>query len=165
MGLLSLIPIKDWFYGAVIVGLILFGWHEVNHLKAEGAAHEVAALKVSSDALVAQEAAHVALVAKTYAASAAATTETLNAQLQTADAQHASDAERLRQFSAYRSTHPDVARTAQPSSGAGTNSAGQGEDFVSELGSAGVSLADALRASSDALNACMADRGALTGKP
>jgi hypothetical protein len=165
--LLALIPSKDWIYGAIIAGLIAFGFYEVHHLKAEGAASEVTALKVSSDKLIAQETAHVALVAKTYAAAAAATQETLDEQVQTAARAQVSDSERLREYSAYRSTHPDVASAA----GAGGNtvtgspSAGQGEDFVSELGSAGVSLADALRGTSAALTACMSDRDSLTGKP
>jgi hypothetical protein len=163
--LLALIPIKDWFYGAIIVGLLLFGWHEVEHLKAEGAAHEVAALKVSSDKLVAQEAAHVALVAKNYAAAAAATTETLNAQIQTASTQHAADLKRVQDFADYRRSHPDVASATQPAAGAGTSGTGQSEDFDSELRLSSVSLADALRDSSSALSACMVDRNSLTGKP
>jgi hypothetical protein len=165
--LLALIPFRDWIYGALIVGLIVFGIHERNHLIAEGAAHEVAALKESSDKLIAKETAHVALVAKTYAAAAAQTQGDLDAKIQAADAQHTSDAQRLREYSAYRSTHPDVASPAGASgnSGAGTSSAGQSEDFVASLGQSGVALADALRDTSAALSACMKDRNDLTGKP
>ena len=49
--LLALIPTKDAIYGALILCIVLFGVYEVHHLKAEGAAHEMAALKASSDKL------------------------------------------------------------------------------------------------------------------
>lgn len=163
--LLALIPFRDWCWAALLAGLIAFGLYEHHHLIAEGAAHEVAALKVSSDKLIAQEAAHVAEVAKNYAASAAALQGKLDEQTQTADARHAADLKRVQDFSAYRRAHPDVAGTGQPAPSAGTSGTGQVEDFDSELRLASVSLADALRGSSAALGACMADRDALTGKP
>jgi len=56
MGLLALIPSRDWFYGAAILGLLIFGVYERQHLINEGAAHEVAALKASSDKLKAETA-------------------------------------------------------------------------------------------------------------
>ena len=166
MGLLALIPIKDWFYGAVIVGLILFGIHEVNHLKAEGAAHEVAALKVSSDKLIAQETAHVALVAKTYAASAAKTTETLDEQTQATAAAQSDAAQRLSDFNAYRRSHPTVASAggAGGSAGQGTGSGGSDSERLSSLEQVALDLAGAVAAGRNALSACMAERDALTGK-
>ena len=166
MGLLALIPIKDWFYGAVIVGLILFGIHEVNHLKAEGAAHEVAALKVSSDKLISQETAHVALVAKTYAASAAKTTETLDEQTQATAAAQSDAAQRLSDFNAYRRSHPTVASAggAGGSAGQGTGSGGSDSERLSSLEQVALDLAGAAAAGRNALSACMAERDALTGK-
>ena len=166
MGLLALIPIKDWFYGAVIVGLILFGIHEVNHLKAEGAAHEVAALKVSSDKLIAQETAHVALVAKTYAASAAKTTETLDEQTQATAAAQSDAAQRLSDFNAYRRSHSAVASAggAGANQGAGTDSGGSDSERLSSLEQVALDLAGAAAAGRNALSACMAERDALTGK-
>lgn len=167
MALLSLIPFKDWVYGGIIVALLIGFGVFVHHERTVGAAHEVAALQKSSQELIAKETAHVALVAKTYAAAAAATQGDLDAKIQAADAQHTSDAQRLREYSAYRSTHPDVASPAGASrnNGAGTSGAGQGEDFVASLGQSGVALADALRDTSAALSACMKDRNDLTGKP
>ena len=166
MGLLALIPIKDWFYGALIVGLILFGIHEVNHLKAEGAAHEVAALKVSSDKLIAQEAAHVAQVAKAYAASAAKTTETLDEQTQATAAAQSDAAQRLSDFNAYRRSHPTVASTggAGGSADQGTGSGGSDSERLSSLEQVALDLAGAAAAGRNALSACMAERDALTGK-
>ena len=165
MALLSFIPARDWCWAILLAALLAFSVHFVHKKEAEAVAHETAALKASSDALVKKEAAHVAEVAKNYAASAAATTETLNEQIQAANAQHTSDADRLREYDAYRRAHPAVASTGKPADGSGTSGTGQGEDFVGELGQAGVSLADALRGTTEALSACMADRNSLTGKP
>jgi hypothetical protein len=51
MGLLALVPVKDWLYGGVILAMLAgFGWYTV-HERNLGAAHEVAALKASSDRL------------------------------------------------------------------------------------------------------------------
>jgi len=165
--LLALIPGKDLIYGGLIVALLLFGIHEVNHLKAEGAAHEVAALKVSSDKLIAQEAAHVALVANAYAASAAKTTETLDEQTQATAAAQSTAAQRLSDFNAYRRSHPTVASAggAGGSAGQGTNGGGSDSERLSSLEQVALDLAGATAAGHNALSACMADRDALTGKP
>ena len=56
MGLLALIPLKDWVYGGLIVTLLIFGVYEKHHLIAEGQQHELAALKLSSDKLQKQTA-------------------------------------------------------------------------------------------------------------
>jgi hypothetical protein len=58
--LLAMIPGKDLVYGALIVALLIFGVYERNHLIAEGAQHELAALKLSSDRLQKQTAAQTA---------------------------------------------------------------------------------------------------------
>lgn len=60
MPLLSLIPIKDWVYGGLIVALLIgFGVY-TKHERNVGAAHEVAALKASSDKLERETAAQTA---------------------------------------------------------------------------------------------------------
>ena len=54
--LLALIPGKDLAYGSAIIALLIgFGWYTI-HERNLGAAHEIAALKVSSDKLIAQTA-------------------------------------------------------------------------------------------------------------
>src|ERR1700675_4685145 len=163
--ILSLIPIKDWIYGAIIAGLIAFGFYEVHHLKAEGAAHEVAALKESSDKLIAQETAHVALVAKTYAAQAAKTTETLDEQTQATAAAQSDAAQRLRNYDAYRRSHPDVARTGQPATDAAVSGAGEVVQRFSRMEQVALQLIGAAANSRDALTSFMTDRVVMTGKP
>ena len=54
--LLALIPGKDLAYGSAIIALLIgFGWYTI-HERNLGAAHEIAALKASSDKLIAQTA-------------------------------------------------------------------------------------------------------------
>ena len=60
MGLLALIPIKDWIYGGIISALLVFGVYEKHHLITEGQQHELAALKLSSDKLQKQTAVETA---------------------------------------------------------------------------------------------------------
>jgi hypothetical protein len=60
MPFLALIPVKDWIYAGIIAALLAgFGWYTV-HERNLGAAHEVAALKTSSDKLQQQTAVQTA---------------------------------------------------------------------------------------------------------
>lgn len=60
--LLALIPFKDWVYGGIILSLLVgFGLYTV-HERNLGAAHEVAALKASSDKLTKETAAQTAVL-------------------------------------------------------------------------------------------------------
>ncbi len=102
MPLLALIPTKDWIYAGIILAMLGgFGWYTV-HERDIGKAHEIAALKKSSDELQAKAAAHVVQVAKAYATASTSNMETLNAQLKVASDRHNSDARRLREYEAYR---------------------------------------------------------------
>jgi hypothetical protein len=165
--LLALIPLKDWIYlsliAALLGGFAAYTIHERNL----GAAHEVATLKKSSDELQAKAAAHVAQVAKAYSTASTVNLENLNAQLKAASDQHDSDAQRLREYDAYRRAHPAVA-SAQTGSGIGVSGgSGTSEDdgrFAS-LEQVALQLATAGREVNSSLSACMADRDALTGKP
>jgi hypothetical protein len=58
--LLALIPAKDWFYGALIVGLLIFGVHLHHKILAEGIAKQQAADAQASAVLVKQTAAQTA---------------------------------------------------------------------------------------------------------
>ena len=102
IALFKLIPLKDWLYVAailtVIVGLTSYTVHE----RRVGAAHEVAALKASSDKLNAAADAKIAALTKEHAATVAQVESKLDAQLQSALTQHDADLKRLRDFDAYR---------------------------------------------------------------
>lgn len=133
----------------------------------KGATVELAKMKSSSDALLAAANAKIATLTADHAKQVAAIIGVIDNERKANAVSSASDAERLREYDAYRRQHPAVASAGggPANQGAGANSAGQGEDFVSELGQAGVSLAGALRDSGTALNACTVERDGLTGKP
>jgi hypothetical protein len=166
MSLLSLIPGKDLFYGAVIVVLLLFGWHEVNHLKAEGAAKEVTALQVSSAKLTAAAQKQVQETATNYASTLVTVKENLDGQVKAAATQHDIDAQRLREYDAYRRQHPAVASAGTGPSGqsAGSTSAGSDEPRLASLEQVALGLADGGREVSIALTSCVKERESLTGK-
>ena len=164
--ILSLIPLKDWIYGAIIVALITFYNVHVHNLETQAAAHEVAALKISSDKLQQAAAKQVTQTAADYAASLSTIKGNLDEQVKVAATQHDSDAQRLRDYDAYRRQHPALGSTAggpgSPASGAGSTISV--DDVLGSMEQAGLSLATAVRLDSSALAACMADRDALTGK-
>lgn len=162
--LLALIPLKDWLYAGLIAFLIIFGVVQYHDIEAKGAAHEAAtvqALSVKTDAaakekndkLTADYSAAVVTVGVTYAKA-----------MQTADAAHAADVQRLQHFAAANhGASPGVGGTA--GSGAAAD-AGTGSALALGVVPAerAVDLADALRADDAALTQCYADRDALTGK-
>lgn len=164
--LLSLIPGKDLVYGALIVALIIFGVYERNHLIAEGAQHELAALKISSDRLQQAAAKQVTQTAADYAASLSTIKENLDEQQRTNSVLASTDAQRLRDFDAYRRSHPALGGAA---GGPGPQATGAGstitvDEVLSGLEQSAQSLAAATRSASAALTACMADRDSLVGK-
>lgn len=165
--LLKLVPLKDWVYLSLILALLGgFGAYTI-HERHLGAAHEITVLKKSSDELQAKAAAHVIQVAKAYSTASTANEEKLNAQLKAASDQHDSDAQRLREYDAYRRSHPAVA--SAPNAGgvvaAGGSSASSDEHELESLELVALGLATAGREVSAALTACVADRNSLTGKP
>jgi hypothetical protein len=167
LALLKLVPLKDWIYLSLIVALLGGFVSYTIHERDIGKAHELAVLKKSSDELQAKAAAHVAQVAKAYSTASISNLETLNAQLKTASDQHDSDAQRLREYDAYRRAHPAVAsaQTGSGTGGQGGSGANQDDGQLSSLEQVALGLATAGREVNAALGACMADRNALTGKP
>jgi hypothetical protein len=164
--LLALIPSRDWFYGALIVGLGCFIVYERYHLIAEGKAETLAALQKSSVALTAKAQAQIVATATAYTASAAKITGDLDAQVKAAAALHVSDAERLREYDAYRRNHPALAGTVAPG---GTQSAGSSgpstnDAELASLEQVALGLATSGREVNAALSACMAERESIDGK-
>lgn len=162
LGLLSLTTVKEWFWGGLVVAMGILALH-VYHA---GERHEVAALAAQSAKLVAQAQAQLEAQQADYNKQLGTLQERLNATIQADTAQHTLDAQRLRDFDAYRRAHPDVP-SPSGGQGAGGNGAGgaqPGGDVFERLGSVALELADAVRAEARALNACVAERNALTGK-
>jgi hypothetical protein len=165
--LLALVPIKDWVYLSLILALIGGFVSYTIHERHLGAAHEVAALKKSSNTLQAAAVKHNAEIAKAYAASSSKIVGDLNAQLKTASDQHDSDAQRLREYDTYRSAHPAVgsAGSAVGVVAAGNESSNGLDQRLASLEQVALGLATADREVSDSLTACIAERNSLTGKP
>lgn len=160
----ALVPVRDWLYLAVILALIGFGVYERNHLIDEGQRHEVTALKESSAKLIAQAQKDIAARDADYAAKVQALEKRYAQEHQNDDAQRASDAERLREYDAYRRAHPTVGSAAcgpcsRPSGSVSVDPDGERFDRLASLA---VELAAADSAARTALTACMSERDSLT---
>lgn len=166
LALFALIPGKDWLYSGIIALLIAGGLYERHHLISEGQAHEIAVLKDSSDKLVAAANAKIVNLNMAHLAQVKSIVGVLNEQQRTNSLQSASDAQRLREYDAYRSAHPAMGSPAlkPKDSGSGVSSAPGSSDIVSRLGSVGLELAGAVRDGQNALKSCIAERNDLTGK-
>jgi hypothetical protein len=150
--LLALVPLRDWFYGAIAAAAVIFALdlhHKLevaNTIRTESAAAAAAAKKTITDNTAAYSAALSTIEAQ-YAKDTAAASQ-----------QHNADLARLRARAAGQ-TGPVLPGAS------GTPAAGPaGDEGFSGLGSVALRLVDALRADDAALNACYADRSALTGK-
>lgn len=136
------------------------------HERHVGAEAKVEQLKMSSAKLIQKADEHIAALNSTHAAAVAAILETAHAQHETDLLQHTSDADRLREYDAYRRSHPAV---ASASSGPGNQSAGSvsvvtDDDRLTSLEQVALGLATAGRDSQSALKSCTVERDSLTGK-
>ena len=160
LALLSLTSLKEWFWAGLVVVMGLLALH-IYHA---GEAHEIAALKVQSAKLVAQAAAQVAATQNVYETQLTKEKSAYENNLQVANAQLASDAQRLRDYDAYRRAHPDVGSAGQPPANAGAGSPSGSDSILERLEQVAVRLAAATRDTANALSACVAERSTLTGK-
>lgn len=161
-----MLPIKDYVYIAAIIALLIGFGVFVKHERNIGEAKEVAALKVSSDKLQAAADAKVAQLTAQHATEVTTIKVNYENALTADSAQRASDAQRLRNFDAYRSAH-----SAVHSAIAGLDATGPVQGVTSaddsrtaSLEQVALGLAAAGRSVSDSLTACVADRAALAGK-
>ena len=155
--LLALIPTKDWFYGALVVGIAVLGWHfydkytdavnYANTVKAESATAKAAAEKQIADLTTA------------YNTGLKANELIYENELKTAAEQHATDTERLRNAATARNSDP-VLQGASGLDAAVAAWSGR----LGRLESISSGLADALRQDDAAASQCWNNRDALTGK-
>jgi len=155
--LLALIPTKDWFYGALVVGIAVLGWHFYD--KYTDAVNYAATVKAESKTALDTANQQIKDLTADYAAREAQNKDTYDKAIQAAALQHASDTERLRALSSARSTDPVLQGSAGLSAAIAAWSARLGR-----LESISAGLADAVRADDAAAVQCWADRDALTGK-
>lgn len=166
LALLSLIPARDWLYTAIIVFLVMLGIYERNHLINEGKAHELAQIQTASRRVETEAEKNIAALTNAHIDDVTKVKATYEKQLSDLNAQHDSDAQRLREYDAYRRAHQVVdsapARLAAAQPGASGPSADEQryeslEDVALKLATAGANV-------SAALTACVNDRQSLTGK-
>lgn len=160
LALLSLTSVKEWFWAGLVIAMGLLALH-IYHA---GEAHEIAALKVQSAKLVAQAAAQVAATQSAYETQLATEKSVYDQSSQAAATQLAADAQRLRDYDAYRRAHPDVGSAGQPAASAGAGSPSGSDSILERLEQVAVRLAAATRDTANALSACVAERSTLTGK-
>jgi hypothetical protein len=155
--LLALIPTKDWFIGAAVIGFTVLCWHFYD--KYENAVEYAVTVKAESAAALATANKQIADLTTQYAASLEANKVIYENELHAADLQHASDTERLRSIAAARATDPVL-------SGASgiTAAIAAWSERLNRVERISGSLADALRYDDAAATECWRDRDALTGK-
>lgn len=152
--MLALIPIKDWIYGAIILAVGLFAWH--TYSKYETAVKYAENVKAATVQVEANVKKAIDDLNTTHAAVLAAIQEKQNADLQTAAAQSADLAQRLRNYQATRCPSA-VLGSAAPAAPSGAASTGSVDDAV-----AGVIAAAAH--DNAVIAAERAERDSLTGK-
>jgi hypothetical protein len=159
MALLAFIPGRDWFYGALIIGVGVLCWHFYD--KYTAAVQFAWQVKQQSAVVTKQAAQDIKDKDTQHATTLAKVTETYAAALKSANDQRATDADRLRDFDAYRQSHPVLDRPA------GAGSKPGADPWVSSLVAleqVAAELADELRKARDQRDACVLERDSLTGK-
>lgn len=164
--LAKIVGVRDYLYLAIFLAFVGFVLYERHHLIAEGETKILTEVKKTSaaaeqkaDALVAKlTAEHIAEVAKIKG-------ET-GEQLKAISDLHDSDAERLREYDAYRRTHTTVPGTSagqRPSQSADEGANGL-ERQLASLEQVALGLAASGSEVDAALSACINERDSLTGK-
>jgi hypothetical protein len=139
----------------------------VLHFEHKGAAAELGRLKASSTELIEKVRAANDADTKQYQAAVAASQEKANAAIAARATLQSQLANSVRQFDAYRHSHPAVAGAGGPGSAAGSGECGSQDcGAVAEgLAVRGNELAGSLGAVSADLQSCQRERDALTGEP
>lgn len=163
---MPVMSIKSYLYIALLLGVIVFGFYERWHLITEGEERQALAAKGASEKAEAAAAAKIINLNMQHAVDLAKVKLTYENQLKADAVQSASDADRLREYDAYRRSHQAV---ASPAGGSGATPAGGGssradDDRFSQLEIVALGLATAGAVTNTALSACMTERDSLTGK-
>jgi hypothetical protein len=159
------IKIPAWIIEIVLIAALSLG--AVLYFEHKGATEELGKLKTSSAALIVKASKDIAVETAAHAADVKANQEKTDAALAQVTATNNLLAERVRDFDAYRRSHPDVPRAGgntvatQPGE-CGASSCG---DLAVRLAERGNELAGSLGAVVASLQSCQRDRDSLTGLP
>jgi hypothetical protein len=162
--LFKLIPLQDYLYIAIILAGGVF-WVHHDHVEQKlGAARITAAVNAATQKAEGAARVQIAALNQQYASNLAKVSTSYEDQLSAATAEHTTDLQRLREYDAYRKSHPSA---ALGSSSASAAPAVSGPPSVSDVGvsieNAAVGLAEALRLDDAQLQKCWAERDSLTG--
>lgn len=163
--LLKLVPFRDWLYAGIAVAAVIWFLHHDHVERQIGATAVTTAVNAATQKTLIAAKAQLDAQDKQYAGNLAKVSATYETQLSTATAQHGADLQRLREYDAYRHSHPDTnvggTGTAGSDTDGGAASAG---DVGSNIEGAALGLADALRLDDAQLQLCWTERDSLTGK-
>jgi|GEM_PF-6674079 len=164
--LLAMLSVRDYVLGAIIALLISGGVYEYHHLIDVGEARKLQQIKETSDKAEAAADAKVAAPTAQHANELTALKETYEKQHANDLAQSASDAERLREYDAYRSSHKVLPSAAGGKPNAAVPAAVYTDldERITRLEVVSSELASSLRSTVDSLRECMTERDSLTGK-
>lgn len=152
---------------AEVLAAVLLVTAIVLHLEHKGATEELGKLQKSSTTLIAKANADIVKETSAHAADVKANQEKTNAALAANTATQLALTQRVRDFNAYRASHPDVPRSVSGpavavSGECGATSCG---DLAGQLAKAGDELAGSLGQVTVSLQSCQRDRDSLTGLP
>lgn len=165
LALLKLIPFRDYAYAALAIAAVIFWFHHDHVEQAKGAARVTAAVATATAKANADAQTKIDKLNTEHGKDVAAIEESYERTIQSNDASHAADLQRLRERAASQGNSPGQVLGSTPG---GETTLDGGTRSTSGVGSVpaeqALNLADALRADDAALTKCYADRDSLTGK-
>ena len=157
--LLALVPTKDWFIGAAFAVLVVLGWHFYDKYK--DAVAYAAQVKAESAVTLANAQKQITDFKAQYEANLKTVQDTYGSALAASNAHAAAADSRLREFDAYRASHP------LPGSAGGSGSQSGADVWISRLVAlepVAAELAHGLEDARAQRDACVLERDSLTGK-
>lgn len=164
--LLKLIPLRDWLYLGLFLSLIAGSVVFVHHERQIGASHEAVQVRAASDKAEHDAQVKIDNLNKLHTSDVETIRGAYETQRKVDSDKHDSDAQRLREYDAYRRSHQTV---GGPAAGPGAVPSRDGgvpsnDDRFSSLEQVALDLAAGGRSVLNSLNACRMDRDKLTGK-
>lgn len=159
------ITVPKWVIELVLAALLAL--FLVAHFEHVGAAKELASLQKSSAALIAKAQTQISNDAARYTSAQKVNQEKTDEATTRVTALQSELAASVRQYEAYRRSHPDVSRPAGGSQPASAGAAGPDarDAIIVRLAERGNELAGSVGELSAQLQSCQRDRDALTGLP
>lgn len=159
------ITVPKWIIEVVLAALLFL--FLVAHFEHKGAEAELGKLQKSSAVLIAKAQTQITHDAEQYSSAQKANQEKTDEATASVTTLQSQLADSVRQYQAYRSSHPSVSHTvSQPvAAPAGASSPDQRDTIIVRLAERGNELAGSVASLSAQLQSCQRDRDALSGLP